>query len=67
MREPIVNMKAILTEQQLTVLRLKYVDGLTQQEIAGMVGLDQSTVSRLIAAAMGRLREEKNIILDLSA
>lgn len=66
MREPIVNMKSILTEQQLTVLRLKYVDGLTQSEIAEKIGLCQQRVGQVMHEALRMLREQKNIILDLN-
>lgn len=41
-----------------TILRLRFVDGLTQSEIARRVGISQMHVSRLIVTNLGRLREE---------
>jgi transcriptional regulator with XRE-family HTH domain len=37
-----------------SVARLYYLDGLGQQEIAGMIGVSRSTVSRLLTAARER-------------
>ena len=37
-----------------SVARLYYLDGLGQQEIAGMIGVSRSTVSRLLTAARDR-------------
>ncbi len=39
-------------------MRLRFVDGLTQSEIAERVGVSQMHVSRLLAASLRTLREE---------
>ena len=39
------------------ILRLRFVDGLTQSEIAAQIGVSQMQVSRLLAASLAQLRE----------
>ena len=51
---------ADLPEREQTIIRLRFVDGLTQSEIAAQVGLSQMHVSRLLAASLGQLREAFN-------
>jgi len=48
---------AALPERQQEVVRLRFVDGLTQSEIAVRVGISQMHVSRLLAQSMARIRE----------
>jgi RNA polymerase sigma-B factor len=48
---------ADLSERERTIINLRFVDGLTQSEIAARVGLSQMHVSRLLAASLTRLRE----------
>ena len=48
---------ALLTPREQTILRLRFVEGLTQSEIAQRIGLSQMHVSRLLAASLARLRE----------
>lgn len=48
---------ARLSERDQTILRLRFVDGLTQSEIASHVGLSQMHVSRLLAASLAQLKE----------
>jgi RNA polymerase sigma-B factor len=48
---------AALPERQQEVVRLRFVDGLTQSEIAARVGISQMHVSRLLAQSMARIRE----------
>jgi RNA polymerase sigma-B factor len=48
---------ADLPERERTILNLRFVEGLTQSEIAARVGLSQMHVSRLIAASLAQLRE----------
>ena len=45
-----------LSERDQTVLRLRFVDGLTQSDIATRLGVSQMQISRLLAAALQRLR-----------
>lgn len=47
-----------LRERERTILRLRFIDGLTQTEIAAQVGLSQMYVSRLLRATLERLRAE---------
>lgn len=47
-----------LRERERTILRLRFIDGLTQSEIAAQVGLSQMYVSRLLRATLERLRAE---------
>jgi RNA polymerase sigma-B factor len=48
---------AQLPERERTILNLRFVDGLTQSEIAERVGISQMHVSRLLAASLSTLRE----------
>ncbi|MGD0197116.1 MAG: sigma-70 family RNA polymerase sigma factor [Solirubrobacteraceae bacterium] len=43
-------------ERELTILRLRFTEGLTQSEIAERVGLSQVRVSRLLRATLDSLR-----------
>ncbi len=45
-----------LPERERRILFLRFVDGLTQSEIAAQVGVSQMHVSRLIAASLATLR-----------
>ncbi|HEY3941850.1 MAG TPA: SigB/SigF/SigG family RNA polymerase sigma factor [Acidimicrobiales bacterium] len=45
-----------LPARQQTIVRLRFVEGLTQSEIAKRVGLSQMHVSRLLAASLAQLR-----------
>jgi RNA polymerase sigma-B factor len=48
---------ADLPERQRTILHLRFVEGLTQSEIAVQVGVSQMHVSRLLAASLDQLRQ----------
>jgi RNA polymerase sigma-B factor len=48
---------ADLPERERTIITLRFVDGLTQSEIAAQVGLSQMHVSRLLAASLAQLKE----------
>ena len=48
---------AKLPERERTILNLRFVDGLTQSEIADQIGISQMHVSRLLAASLAKLRE----------
>jgi RNA polymerase sigma-B factor len=45
-----------LGERDRTIVELRFIDGLTQSEIAGRVGVSQVQVSRLLRAALDRMR-----------
>jgi RNA polymerase sigma-B factor len=47
-----------LTEREILALRLRFVDELTQSEIAARIGCSQVHVSRILRAALQRLREQ---------
>lgn len=47
-----------LPERERTILRLRFVDDMTQTEIAQQVGISQMHVSRLLTRTLGRLREQ---------
>jgi RNA polymerase sigma-B factor len=46
-----------LPERERVILRLRFVDGLTQSEIADQIGVSQMHVSRLLTASIAHLRE----------
>jgi RNA polymerase sigma-B factor len=48
---------ADLPDRERTIVKLRFIDGLTQSEIADQVGLSQMHVSRLLAASLKQLRE----------
>jgi RNA polymerase sigma-70 factor (ECF subfamily) len=48
---------AALTERELEVASLLYLDGLTQQEVADVLGLSRKTIGRDVDALRARLTE----------
>ena len=50
------NALAQLTERERIVIDLRYFHGLTQQKIAGLLGVSQVQVSRIEKKALGQLR-----------
>jgi RNA polymerase sigma-B factor len=61
MLEPYVQ---ALPEREQTILRLRFVDGMTQSEIAAQIGLSQMHVSRLLVHSLATLRERFGEIED---
>jgi RNA polymerase sigma-B factor len=59
MLEPLL---AKLPPRDRTVLRLRFVDGLTQREVGERIGVTQMQVSRIIARLLGRLRDELGVV-----
>jgi RNA polymerase sigma-B factor len=57
----------VLTEREREVLRLRFVEDLTQSEIGARVGVSQMHVSRLIRQAVARLRDEAEHAQDDAA
>lgn len=49
---------AKLPRRERTILKLRFVDGLPQSQIAAQVGVSQMQVSRLLASSLARLRED---------
>jgi RNA polymerase sigma-B factor len=52
---------AKLPDRERTILQLRFVNGLTQSQIAAQIGISQMHVSRLLAASLTKLREVFNI------
>ena len=48
---------ANLTDRERTILKLRFVDGLTQSRIAAEIGMSQMHVSRLLKVSLAKLRE----------
>jgi RNA polymerase sigma-B factor len=48
---------ATLPEREQAILRMRFVEGLTQSEIAAAVGVSQMHVSRLLSSSLQKLRE----------
>ena len=48
---------AMLPAREQSILRMRFVDGLTQSEIAVAVGVSQMHVSRLLSSSLQKLRE----------
>jgi RNA polymerase sigma-B factor len=48
---------AALPAREQTILRMRFVDGLTQSEIAAAVGVSQMHVSRLLTSSLEKLRQ----------
>ena len=51
------SMMSILSDREREILRLRFVEDLTQSEIGDRVGLSQMHISRLLRQAIARLRE----------
>jgi RNA polymerase sigma-B factor len=52
---------AKLPDRERTILQLRFVDGLTQSQIAERIGISQMHVSRLLASSLAKLREVFNV------
>ena len=48
---------ASLPEREQSILRMRFVEGLTQSEIATAVGVSQMHVSRLLSSSLQKLRD----------
>ena len=53
----LVDAMSTLSERERHIVRLRFVDGLTQSEIASEIGVSQMHVSRLLAASLAKLRK----------
>ena len=56
-----------LTDRERVVLRLRFVELLTQSEIADRIGVSQMQVSRILRATLTRLRLRLRASLDSAA
>jgi RNA polymerase sigma-B factor len=50
-----------LTERERLIVRLRYVDDLTQEEIGARIGVTQMQVSRLLSRLIARMRNELSV------
>jgi RNA polymerase sporulation-specific sigma factor len=50
-----------LGEREKQILSLRFYDGKTQMEVAGMVGISQAQVSRLEKSAIGAMRKSISV------
>jgi RNA polymerase sigma-B factor len=50
--------KALPSERERTIIKLRFVDGLTQSQIAAQVGVSQVQVSRLLRASLAKMRRK---------
>ncbi len=48
---------ATLSDRERTILNLRFIEGLTQSQIAARIGVSQMHVSRLLTASLAKLRE----------
>ncbi len=56
-RATLERLMAAITPREREVLRLRFVEDLTQAEIAERIGVSQMQVSRLIRAALDRVKD----------
>lgn len=57
-REMVKRMLACLTDKQRTAVRLYFVDGLTHQQIADLLGSSRQAITKQIRLAIDRLKKE---------
>jgi RNA polymerase sigma-B factor len=58
---------ALLPHREQTILRMRFVDGLTQSEIATSIGVSQMHVSRLLSSSLEQLRQHIGSMPEASA
>jgi len=56
-----------LTDRERLIVKLRYIDDLTQEEIGGRIGVTQMQVSRLLKKVMLKLREHLGVDEGLAA
>ena len=56
-----------LTDRERLVLRLRFVDALTQSEIAERIGVSQMQVSRILRSTLVRMRGQLEASLESAA
>ena len=61
-KEQILELIGLLTERQKTVVILYFYHGKTEREIAGELGVAQSTVSQVMMAALRRMRNGEKYV-----
>jgi len=56
-RVTLAQLAHVLNERERAILRMRFEEGLTQSEIGARIGVSQMQISRLIRAALERLRQ----------
>jgi RNA polymerase sigma-B factor len=56
---------ARLTDREQRIIRMRFVDGLTQEQIGDQRGVSQMQASRLLKVILGRLRD--HLVIDHEA
>jgi len=56
---------AKLTDREQRIIRMRFVDGLTQAQVGAQLGVSQMQASRLLRAILGRLRD--HLVIDHEA
>ena len=64
-RGQLVSIETVLTPRQLRVVQLRYVEGMTQAEIAPVVGVSQQQVAKVLAGAIAELRRYPNLLISI--
>jgi RNA polymerase sigma-B factor len=54
----VASLLAPLTDRQRQVIRLRFVEGLSQREIGQRLGVSQMAISRLLAKVLGQMRNQ---------
>ena len=52
---------ATLTDREQRIIRMRFVDGLTQAQVGAQLGVSQMQASRLLRAILGRLRDHLGV------
>ena len=64
-RAKLVSMSAVLDDRQLQIIRMRFLHGMTQADIAGEIGVSQQRVNKIIHGSLRALRDYPAIVLDL--
>jgi RNA polymerase sigma-B factor len=51
-------LEALPTERERDIIRMRFVDGLTQSQIAARIGVSQVQISRLLRASLDKMRRQ---------
>ncbi len=51
-------LQALPTERERMIIKLRFVDGLTQSQIAEKIGVSQVQISRLLRASLDKMRRK---------
>ena len=53
-------LESLPTERERQIIRMRFVDGLTQSQIAAEIGVSQVQISRLLRASLAKMRRKLN-------